>query len=145
MTDLQTQGGVATPVDTTTSLTGPAPQEAIHHAPTWRDRARSVIKHIVAMTGGTMSSRGTSAKSAGSHEGMVMMETFGPEERSMNASTVEISNVWRQRIGTIVGEAALAVVRGRRCTARVSIPGHFDLGRADRSEHGLRWQPLREI
>jgi multiple sugar transport system permease protein len=47
VTDLQTQGGVATPVDTTTSLTGPAPQEAIHHAPTWRDRTRSVTKHIL--------------------------------------------------------------------------------------------------
>ena len=47
MTDLQTQGGVATPADTTTPLTGPAPQEAIHHAPTWRDRTRSVIKHIL--------------------------------------------------------------------------------------------------
>jgi multidrug efflux pump subunit AcrB len=69
---------------------------------------RSVIKHIVAITGGTMSSRGTSAKSAGSHEGIVMMETYGPEERSMSASTVEISNVWRQRIGTIVGAEELS-------------------------------------
>jgi multidrug efflux pump subunit AcrB len=67
-----------------------------------------VIKHIVAITGGTMSSRGTSAKSAGSHEGSVMMETYGPEERSMSASTVEISNVWRQRIGTIVGAEELS-------------------------------------
>ena len=44
MTDLQIQGEVA-PVEA--PLTGPAPQEAIHHAPTWRDRARSVIKHIL--------------------------------------------------------------------------------------------------
>ena len=44
MTDLQIQGEVA---PTTAPLTGPAPQEAIHHAPTWRDRARSVIKHIL--------------------------------------------------------------------------------------------------
>jgi multiple sugar transport system permease protein len=29
------------------TLTGPAPQEAIHHRPTGRDRARSVIKHIL--------------------------------------------------------------------------------------------------
>ena len=47
MTDLQTEGGVPTPADTTASLTGPAPQEAIHHRATWRDRARSVIKHIL--------------------------------------------------------------------------------------------------
>ena len=44
MTDLQIQGEIA-PVDA--RLTGPAPQEAIHHGPTWRDRARSVIKHIL--------------------------------------------------------------------------------------------------
>ena len=47
MTDLQTEGGVATPAETTASLTGPAPQEAIHHRATWRDRTRSVIKHIL--------------------------------------------------------------------------------------------------
>jgi multiple sugar transport system permease protein len=47
VTDLQTEGGVATPLETTARLTGPAPQEAIHHGPTWRDRVRSVIKHIV--------------------------------------------------------------------------------------------------
>src|SRR5687767_7151247 len=28
-------------------MAGPAPQEAIHHAPTWRDRARSLVKHIL--------------------------------------------------------------------------------------------------
>ena len=44
MTDLQIQGDLA-PVEA--PLTGPAPQEAIHHAPTWRDRGRSVIKHVL--------------------------------------------------------------------------------------------------
>ncbi len=38
---------MATPPETTVSLTGPAPQEAIHHAPTWQDRTRSVIKHVL--------------------------------------------------------------------------------------------------
>src|SRR4029434_1624157 len=47
VTDLQTQGGQVAPIDSTTPLTGPAPQEAIHHRPTWRDRTRSVIKHIL--------------------------------------------------------------------------------------------------
>jgi multiple sugar transport system permease protein len=43
VTDLET------PVSTTTApaLAGPAPQEAIHHAPTTGDRARSAVKHIV--------------------------------------------------------------------------------------------------
>ena len=44
MTDLQIQGEIA-PVDA--RLTGPAPQEAIHHGPTTADRVRSVIKHIL--------------------------------------------------------------------------------------------------
>jgi multiple sugar transport system permease protein len=38
---------VPTPAETTVSLTGPAPQEAIHRRATWRDRLRSVIKHIL--------------------------------------------------------------------------------------------------
>jgi multiple sugar transport system permease protein len=38
---------VPTPVATTASLRGSAPQEAIHHGPTTGDRVRSVIKHIV--------------------------------------------------------------------------------------------------
>jgi len=46
VTDLNIQGEV-TPVDTAASLTGPAPQEAIHHRPTWADRGRSVLKHIL--------------------------------------------------------------------------------------------------
>jgi multiple sugar transport system permease protein len=29
------------------TITGPAPQEPIHHGPTWRDRGRSVLKHVV--------------------------------------------------------------------------------------------------
>ena len=41
MTDLQT------PVATRPALTGYAPQEAIHHGPTWADRAGSAFKHIL--------------------------------------------------------------------------------------------------
>jgi multiple sugar transport system permease protein len=29
------------------TITGPAPQEPIHHGSTWRDRGRSVLKHVV--------------------------------------------------------------------------------------------------
>jgi multiple sugar transport system permease protein len=46
VTDLNIQGEV-TPVDTAAPLTGPAPQEAIHHRPTLADRTRSVFKHIL--------------------------------------------------------------------------------------------------
>jgi multiple sugar transport system permease protein len=38
---------VPTPLDRTASLTGSAPQEAIHHGPTTADRVRSVIKHVL--------------------------------------------------------------------------------------------------
>ncbi len=64
---------------------------------------RSVVKHIMAMTGGTFSHRGSSSKSGSSHIGTVIMETYGPEERPMAADTVEMSNAWRKRIGQIVG------------------------------------------
>jgi len=64
---------------------------------------RSVVRHIVSSTGTTMSSgRGTS-NSAGSHIGGVIMETYGPEERSLDVNTVEMASEWRQRIGPIVG------------------------------------------
>ncbi len=64
---------------------------------------RSVIRHIMASTGSTMSfSRGT-PRGTGSHHGTVIMETYGPEERSMAVNTVEMSQIWRKRIGPIVG------------------------------------------
>jgi multiple sugar transport system permease protein len=42
VTDLQipAESGVAT-------ITGPAPQEPIHHRPTWADRGRSIVKHVL--------------------------------------------------------------------------------------------------
>jgi multidrug efflux pump subunit AcrB len=67
---------------------------------------RSVVKHVVSTIGTTLSSRG-SPSGSGSHVGGVTMETFGPEERSCDANTVEMSNEWRKRIGSIVGAEEL--------------------------------------
>jgi multidrug efflux pump subunit AcrB len=64
---------------------------------------RSVIKHIVASTGTTMSTGRGVSNSAGSHIGGVVIETYGPEERSMDVNTVDMAAVWRQRIGPIIG------------------------------------------
>ncbi|MBV6501116.1 MAG: Toluene efflux pump membrane transporter TtgE [Prosthecobacter sp.] len=69
---------------------------------------RSVVKHVVSSIGTTISSRGGSSSSgSGSHIGGVIMETYGPEERSIDANTVEMSNEWRKRIGNIVGAEEL--------------------------------------
>ncbi len=64
---------------------------------------RSVVKHVVSSVGTTMSSGRGVSNSAGSHIGGVVMETYGPEERSRDVSTVDMSNEWRKRIGPIVG------------------------------------------
>lgn len=64
---------------------------------------RSVVKHIMSLTGGTLSRGGSTPKTGNSHMGTVIMETYGPEERSMAADTVEMANEWRRRIGQIVG------------------------------------------
>lgn len=64
---------------------------------------RSVVKHIVSSTGATLSSGRGISNGAGSHIGGVIMETYGPEERSLEVNTVEMSNEWRKRIGPIVG------------------------------------------
>lgn len=63
----------------------------------------SVIKHIVSSTGTTMSSGRGMRNSTGTHIGGVIMETFGPEERTLDVNTVAISNEWRELIGPIVG------------------------------------------
>jgi multidrug efflux pump subunit AcrB len=69
---------------------------------------QSVIKHIVATTGTYLSyGRGSSQPSGGSHLGGVIMETYGPEERTRDANTVQMSNEWRKRIGSIVGAEEL--------------------------------------
>jgi len=67
---------------------------------------QSVVKHIISTVGTTISSRGAPSAS-GSHIGGVTMETFGPEERTRDANTVEMSNDWRKRIGSIVGAEEL--------------------------------------
>ncbi|NLT69694.1 MAG: efflux RND transporter permease subunit [Verrucomicrobiaceae bacterium] len=64
---------------------------------------RSVIKNIVASTGTTVSRGRRMTNSPGSHIGGVVIETYGPEERSLEANTVEMAAEWRKRIGTIVG------------------------------------------
>jgi multidrug efflux pump subunit AcrB len=67
---------------------------------------RSVVKHVVSTIGTTLSSRG-SPSGSGSHVGGVTIETFGPEERSRDANTVEMAGEWRKRIGNIVGAEEL--------------------------------------
>jgi multiple sugar transport system permease protein len=42
VTELETRDAIGTP-----PISGPAPQEAIHHKPTWRDRGRSTLKHVL--------------------------------------------------------------------------------------------------
>jgi multidrug efflux pump subunit AcrB len=64
---------------------------------------RSVVKHILAASGTTVSSSRSLSNNSGPHIGGVVMETYGPEERSLNASTVEMASVWRERIGPILG------------------------------------------
>jgi len=64
---------------------------------------RSVIKHIVASSGSTISPGRGMGNSSGTHIGGVVIETYGPEERSIDANTVDMASVWRQRIGPIVG------------------------------------------
>ncbi len=68
-----------------------------------------VFKHVLSVVGGSgfTSSRRRGA-SGQPHEGEVNIETYGPEERSLNVSTVEISNEWRRRIGSIVGAEELS-------------------------------------
>ena len=39
-----------------------------------------------------------------------MMETYGPEERSRDANTVDMSNEWRKRIGEIVARFSADVI-----------------------------------
>jgi len=69
---------------------------------------RPVFKHVLSVVGGTGFTSTHSSGSAGqTHEGEVSIETFGPEERSLEVSTVEIANEWRKRIGSIVGSEEL--------------------------------------
>lgn len=65
---------------------------------------QSMFKHVLSVVGGTgFTSTHRRGAMGQAHEGEVTIETFGPEERSVSVSTVEVSNEWRKRIGTIVG------------------------------------------
>ncbi len=67
---------------------------------------KPVIRHIVALSGST-SLTGGSSRGASAHVGEVRMETYGPEERSLDVNTVDMAAEWRKRIGTIVGAEEL--------------------------------------
>lgn len=64
---------------------------------------RPVIKNVVASTGATVSSGRGRGSASGTHIGGVVMETHGPEERSLSVNTVEMAALWRERIGPILG------------------------------------------
>ncbi|MCB1226379.1 MAG: efflux RND transporter permease subunit [Verrucomicrobiales bacterium] len=69
---------------------------------------RPVIKQIVSLVGGTgFASSHRRGVSGQPHLGEVNIETFGPEERSLDVSTVAMAEEWRRRIGEIVGAEEL--------------------------------------
>ncbi|HBJ87509.1 MAG TPA: acriflavine resistance protein B [Verrucomicrobiales bacterium] len=61
-----------------------------------------VVRLILANSGMTGSSRGATG-GTGSHRGEVTMETYGPEERSLQVNTVEMAAEWRKRIEAAYG------------------------------------------
>lgn len=61
---------------------------------------RPVVRSIISNSG---MSGGSRSGGTGSHRGEVIMETYGPEERSLQVSTVDMAADWRKRIGNIVG------------------------------------------
>jgi multidrug efflux pump subunit AcrB len=67
---------------------------------------RPVIRNIIATTGTTRLTFSSSGNGQ-AHIGEVNIETYGPEERSLNVNTVEMANEWRKRIGQIVGAEEL--------------------------------------
>jgi multidrug efflux pump subunit AcrB len=67
---------------------------------------RPVIRGIISNSGMTSSSRGSSGGS-GSHRGEVTIETYGPEERSMQVSTVDMAADWRKRIEEAYGSKSI--------------------------------------
>ncbi|MES2595710.1 MAG: efflux RND transporter permease subunit [Verrucomicrobiota bacterium] len=68
---------------------------------------RPVIRHIIATTGTTRMTSSGSSSSASSHIGEVTLETYGPEERSLQVNTLDMANDLRKRIGPIVGAEEL--------------------------------------
>jgi multidrug efflux pump subunit AcrB len=91
---------------------------------------RPVIRHIIATTGTTrLTYSGSSGGS--SHIGEVNIETYGPEERSLHVSTLEMAEDLRKRIGTIVGAEELNF---RAEIGRSSDPIDIQLSGADPDE-----------
>lgn len=91
----------------------------------------SVVKHVMAVSGASFS-RGSSMDKIGkTHVGTVIMETYGPEERTMDADTVAMSNEWRKRIGQIVGSEELTF---RAEIMRSSDPVNIQLTGTDPTE-----------
>ncbi|MDZ4289820.1 MAG: efflux RND transporter permease subunit [Prosthecobacter sp.] len=91
---------------------------------------RPVIRHIIATTGTTrLTYSGSSGGS--SHIGEVTIETYGPEERSLQVNTLTMADDWRKRIGTIVGAEELNF---RAEIGRSSDPIDIQLSGADPEE-----------
>jgi multidrug efflux pump subunit AcrB len=67
---------------------------------------RPVIRSIISNSGMTSSSRGSSG-GTGSHRGEVTIETYGPEERSMQVSTVDMAADWRKMIEDAYGSKSI--------------------------------------
>jgi multidrug efflux pump subunit AcrB len=69
---------------------------------------RPVFKHVLSVVGGTGFTSTYKRGAMGQpNQGEVSIETFGPEERGVEVSTVEIAGEWRRRIGTVVGAEEL--------------------------------------
>lgn len=68
---------------------------------------KPVIRAILATTGTTRLTWGSSSGNGQSHVGEVNLETYGPEERTLKVNTVDMANDWRRRIGEIVGAEEL--------------------------------------
>ncbi len=92
---------------------------------------RSVIKHIVAASGTSVSGWGGVSRNSGTHLGGVSIETYGPEERSLDVNTVEMAAEWRRRIGPIVGAEEITF---RAEIGRVNDPIDLQIVGADPDE-----------
>lgn len=68
---------------------------------------KPVIRAILATTGTTRLTGSSRGSTGSSHLGEVNLETYGPEERTLKVSTLDMANDWRKRIGTIVGAEEL--------------------------------------
>jgi multidrug efflux pump subunit AcrB len=81
---------------------------------------KPVVRAITSYTGMTSQSRGVSS-SNGSHRGQVTMETYGPEERSLQVSTVDMATEWRKRIEMAYGGEKSRIPGAEELTFRAEI------------------------